>query len=100
MNQGDNMKTLLATITLLVAMTSTYANSTHIEWIRGNSEAEVEQRMMARVQKINSRRRIVGCENPKVYSVSAPKKSYRANRRGELEVRWTSVIKMSCTNDD
>jgi hypothetical protein len=94
------MKTLLATITLLVAMTSAYAGSTHVEWVRGDSEAEVESRMMSRVQEINRSRRVSNCQDPKVYGASAPKKSYRTNRYGELEIVWTSVIKMSCSNDD
>jgi hypothetical protein len=100
------MRNLIVLFTILVTMTSVHANSTAIEWIRGVSESEVETKMLKRVEEINKSRRIRStinstiCENPKVYEVSAPKKSFRVNSHGELIAKWTSVIKMSCSNKD
>lgn len=92
------MKKLIATIALL-ASTLSFAGSTTVVWVRGDSEAQVEREMMDKVQEINRARRYRDCENPKVYAASAPKKSYRVNRFGELEIQWTATIKVRCSND-
>ncbi len=92
------MKKFIAALALL-ATTFAYAGSTTVVWVRGNSEAQVESELMNRVQEINRSRRIRGCDNPKVYAASAPKKSYRVNRFGELEIQWTATIKVRCSND-
>jgi len=97
------MKKLIATVALL-ASTLSFAGSTAVVFVRGTSEAQVENRMMAKVQEINrSHSTYIGgqnCEGPKVYAATAPKKSYRVNRFGELEVQWTATIKVSCRNND
>lgn len=92
------MKKFIATL-LVLASTLSFAGSTTVVWVRGDSEAQVEREMMNRVQEINRSRRISGCDNPKVYAASAPKKSFRVNRFGELEVQWTATIKVRCSND-
>lgn len=100
---GETMKKLIAAIVVLVS-TITFAGSTGVVWVRGETENEVEREMRMKVQEINRKRsmRIGGrnCSNPKVYAASAPKKSFRVNRFGELEVQWTATIKVSCSNDD
>ena len=92
------MKKFIATL-LVLASTLSFAGSTSVAWVRGDSEAQVDSELRTKVQEINRARRYRDCENPKVYAVSAPKKSYRVNRFGELEVQWTATIKMSCSND-
>ncbi len=92
------MKKLIASIAIL-ASTATLASTTVI-WVRGNSAAEVEAELMNRVQSIQGkyRARINGkeCIRPKVYAASAPKKSYRANRFGDLEPIWTGTASVKC----
>lgn len=92
------MKKFIAAL-LVLASTYTFAGTT-VVWVRGDSEAQVERELMNRVQEINRSRRIRNCENPRVYAASAPKKSYRTNRFGELEVQWTATIKVRCSNDN
>lgn len=92
------MKKFIAALAI-VTSTLAYAGSTTVVLVRGDSEAQVEREMMNRVREINRGRRISGCDNPKVYAATAPKKSYRTNRFGELEVQWTATIKVSCSND-
>ena len=97
------MKKFIATIAIL-ASTLTFAGSTAVVWVRGDSEAEVESEMRMKVQEINRRRHMTiggqSCERPKVYAATAPKKSFRVDRFGNLEVQWTATIKVSCRNND
>jgi len=93
------MKKFIAALALL-ATTMVFAGSTTVVWVRGDSESQVERQLMTRVQEINRSRRVNNCQNPKVYAASAPKKSFRVNRFGELEVQWTATIKVSCSNND
>lgn len=94
------MKKLIAGIALLSSVAS-FAGSTTVVWVRGNSAAEVQAEMMDKVQEINRTRRVRGqnCEGAKVYAASAPSMSYRVNRFGDLEEQWTATIKVSCRND-
>ena len=95
------MKKLIATA-LVLASTLSFAGSTTVVWVRGNSAAEVEAKMMDKVREIQRTRRVRGqnCEGAKVYAASAPSRGYRVNRHGELQERWTATIKVSCRNDD
>lgn len=95
------MKKLIATAAVL-ASTLTFAGSTTVVWVRGNSAAEVEARMMDKVQEINRTRRVRGqnCDGAKVYAASGASRSFRVNRFGELEEQYTATIKVSCRNND
>jgi hypothetical protein len=94
------MKKLIAAAALLTS-TLSFAGTT-VVWVRGNSAAEVEAKMMNKVQEINRTRRVRGqnCEGAKVYGASGASMSYRVNRFGELEEQWTATIKVSCRNDN
>lgn len=93
------MKKLIAVAALLTS-TLSFAGTT-VVWVRGDSEAQVERELMEKVQEINRTRRVRGenCDGAKVYAASAPSRSYRVNRFGELQERWTATIKVSCRND-
>lgn len=95
------MKKLIATAAVL-ASTLTFAGSTTVVWVRGNSAAEVEARMIDKVQEINRTRRVRGqnCSGAKVYAASGASRSFRVNRFGELEEQYTATIKVSCRNND
>lgn len=97
------MKKLVAAVAL-IATPLTYAGSTTVAFVRGTTEAQVESRMMAKVSEINRSHSMsiggVNCVNPKVYAASTPKKSYRVDRHGELQIQWVGTIKVRCSNDD
>lgn len=97
------MKKTIALFALL-ASTLSFAGSTAVVWVRGASHAEVEAKLFAKVDEINSKRHMYingnNCERPKVYAASAPAKAYRTNRFGELQEYWSATIKVSCRNND
>ena len=93
------MKKLIAAAAILTS-TLSFAGTT-VVWVRGASEAQVESEMMTKINEINRTRRVRGqnCDGAKVYGASAPSRSYRVNRFGELQEQWTATIKVSCRND-
>lgn len=93
------MKKLIATTALLLTATA-FAGSTTSVVVRGSSSADVEMKLRQKVQRINRSNQYLGCENPRVYGASAPSMSYRVNRFGELQEKWTATIKVRCRNDD
>lgn len=96
------MRKLITLATLLMTF-SAFAGDTGAIFVRGETKSEVEQQLLLKVDEINDSYRIPlrgrTCQSPKVYAATAPKKSYRANRFGELEPTWSAVIKVRCSNN-
>ena len=92
------MKKLIAGLAVLASVAS-FAG-TKVVWVRGSSASEVQEKMERKVDEIQRRRRLPGCEGAKVYAASGPSMSYRVNRFGELQKTWTATIKVSCRNDN
>lgn len=92
------MKALLLS-SLLIFSSAVFADTT-IEFVRGNSEYEVEVKTADRVMVINSsdkvRIRGKACYKPKVYLVTAPKKYYRVDRNGNMKAYWSQTVKIKC----